>query len=76
MRSSALVEDKGLPHADSFETGVDNLVATGSLPESGGCGAVGSSARWILLIFVAEEVPVVLWRRSNSALLCNNGQKK
>ena len=66
----AFVEDEGLSHADPLAAGVDHLVAAGGLPEPGGRGTVGPRAGRVLLVLVAEEVPVVLRCRSNPALLC------
>uniref|UniRef100_A0A0A9EXJ8 Uncharacterized protein n=1 Tax=Arundo donax TaxID=35708 RepID=A0A0A9EXJ8_ARUDO len=60
MRGASLVEDEGLAHADALDGVVDGLVAAGGLPESGCRGAVGARSRRILLVLVAEEVPVVL----------------
>jgi hypothetical protein len=73
--SSALVVHQRLPHAHQLPllVGVDGLVSAGCLPEPGGSGAVGPGARRVLLVLVAEEVPLVLLlltRASQSALVC------
>nr|ACN32055.1 unknown [Zea mays] len=71
VRGAALVEDERLAHADAAgaRRGVDGLVAAGGLPEPGGGGAVGARPRRVLLVLVAEEVPVVLGARTDAALL-------
>jgi hypothetical protein len=60
VRGAALVEDKGLAHADALDGVVDGLVAAGGLPEPRRRGAVRPRPRRVLLVLVAEEVPVVL----------------
>lgn len=70
VRSTAFIEDEGLAHTDPLAAGVYDLVTTGGLPESSSRSTVRSRACWILLVLVAEEIPVILWRRSNPALLC------
>jgi hypothetical protein len=67
---AAPVEDERLPHADEAALGVDGLVATRRLPESGGGRPVCAGARRVLLVLVAEEVPLVLLLRPDLALLC------
>jgi hypothetical protein len=70
VRRAALVEDERLAHADAAGAGVDGLVAAGGLPEPGRRGAVRARPRRVLLVLVAEEVPVVLGARTDPALLC------
>ena len=71
VRGAALVEDERLAHADAAGArGVDGLVAAGGLPEPGGGGAVRARPRRVLLVLVAEEVPVVLGARPDLAFLC------
>jgi hypothetical protein len=70
VRRAALVEDERLAHADALDGVVDGLVAAGGLPEPGGRGAVGARPRRVLLVLVAEEVPVVLGTRPDLAFLC------
>ena len=72
MRRAALVEDERLAHADALDGVVDGLVAAGGLPESGRRGAVRARPRRVLLVLVAEEVPVVLGARPDLAFLCNS----
>lgn len=69
---AALVEDERLAHADAAGPGggVDGLVPAGGLPEPGGGGAVGARARRVLLVLVAEQVPVVLRAGADPAPLC------
>ena len=72
MGSSAGVEDEGFPHANPLGGGaeVNGFVPPRRLPEPGPCGAVGPGSRRILLVLVAEEVPLVLRTRPDSALVC------
>ena len=71
VRGAALVEDERLAHADAAGAGrIDGLVAARGLPEPGGGGAVRARPRRVLLVLVAEEVPVVLGARTDAALLC------
>jgi len=70
MGRPAFVEDEGLAHADPLAAGIDDFVAASGLPEASGRGTVGPRAGGVLLVLVAEEVPVILWCRSNPALLC------
>lgn len=72
VRGAALVENKGLPHPDSPGVAVDDFIAAGGLPEAGGGGAIGARPGGVLLVFVAEEIPVILRGRPNSALFCSN----
>lgn len=70
VRGSPRVENQSLPHSNPFGTGVDDLIPASSLPETDRSGAIRSSACWILLVFMTEEVPIVLWGGSNFALVC------
>ena len=72
VRRAALVEDERLAHAEALDGVVDGLVAAGGLPESGCRGAVRARPRRVLLVLVAEEVPVVLGARPDLAFLCNS----
>jgi hypothetical protein len=67
---AAPVEDERLPHPDEAVLGVDGLVPPRRLPEAGGGRPVGARARRVLLVLVAEEVPLVLLLHSHLALLC------
>ena len=82
--SPALVVHQRLPHAHQLPllVSIDRLVSAGGLPKPSGGGTVGPGARRVFLVFVAEEVPLVLLlltRSSQSALLCmpivNNGDE-
>ena len=75
VRRAALVEDERLAHADALDSVVDGLVAAGGLPESGCRGAVRARPRRVLLVLVAEEVPVVLGARTDAALLCTESER-
>ena len=70
MRGAAFVEHQRLPHPNPLDAGTDDLVPASGLPEPDRRRTVGASARGVLLVLVAEEVPVVLRRRPNPALLC------
>jgi hypothetical protein len=67
---AAAVEDERLPHPDEAVLGVDGLVPPRGLPEAGGGRPVGAGAGRVLLVLVAEEVPLVLLLHSDLALLC------
>jgi hypothetical protein len=68
---AALVEDEGLAHADALDGVVDGLVAAGGLPEARRRGAVRARPRRVLLVLVAEEVPVVLRPGPDLTFLCS-----
>ena len=69
MRSSSLVKHKRPSQSDSSNAAVDDLVAAGGLPKPcSGC-AIGSSTCRVFLVFVAEEIPIVLWGGTYLALL-------
>lgn len=70
MRSSSFVEHECLPQSNPLDTITDDLVTSSSFPESSNCCSVCPGPGWILLVLVAEEVPIVLWRRTNSTFLC------
>ena len=74
-RRAALVEDERLAHAEALDGVVDGLVAAGGLPEPGSRGAVRARPRRVLLVLVAEEVPVVLGARTDAALLCTESER-
>ena len=75
MRGSSFVEDQGLPHSNPLPVAVYHLVTASGLPESRGGGSIGAGSGGVLLVFVAEEVPIVLWGGSYLALLCKNQKK-
>lgn len=66
------VEDEGLPHSDPPEIALDDLIAAGRLPETSRRCPIRSGPGRVLLVLVAEEVPVVLRRRPYLALLCTH----
>ena len=66
------VEHQGLPQADP--PGVakeDGLVSPSRLPEPRRRGAVRPRPRWVLLVLMAEEVPLVLRPGAYSAPFCH-----
>lgn len=69
MGCSSLVENKGLSHPYPFEAGVDDLITAGGFPKPSSRRTIGTGAGRVFLIFVAEEVPVILWGGSDLALL-------
>lgn len=70
MGGSTLVKHKGFSHSYSFGAAVNHLITTGGFPKSGSGGAVGSGSGRVLLVFVAKEVPVILWGGSDFAPFC------
>lgn len=69
VRSPSCVKNKSLPHpnpATATATGrvgakvVYGLVPSCSLPKPSCCGSISSASGWVLLILVAEKVPLVL----------------
>jgi hypothetical protein len=70
VRGAAAVEDERLAHADLAVAGADALVPARRLPEPDRRGAVRPRPRRVLAVLVAEEVPLVLRRRSDPAPLC------
>lgn len=75
MWGSTLVKNQRLPHSNSFEAAVDDLIPASGFPEPGSGGAVGSCPGGVLLIFVAEEVPIILWGGPYFAFLCQFREK-
>ena len=70
--SPAFVEDEGFSHTYEFEFLIHGLVSAGCLPKPGyGCSIRPRPCR-ILLIFVTEEVPLILLFISDSAALCTS----
>ena len=65
------VEDEGLPHADAAGVGEeDGLVPPRRLPEPRRRRPVRPRPRRVLLVLVAEEVPLVLRPRPYPAPIC------
>ena len=58
--SSSLVEDESLPHSYELVLGNDGFVPASRFPKPRCCSSVCASACRILLILVAEEVPLAL----------------
>lgn len=65
MGSSASVEDEGFPHTNLLVGVSDALVSSCCLPKSCTGGPVRPGPRWILPVLVAEEIPLVLWCRTD-----------
>lgn len=72
MRSSASVEDEGFPHTDLLVAVSDALVSPCCLPKPCIRGPVRPRPRWVLSVFVAEKIPLVLWGRPDPTSLCIN----
>jgi hypothetical protein len=75
VRGPAGVEHQRLPQPDPRAAAAaeeDGLVTAGGLPEAGRRGAVGPRPRRVLLVLVAEEVPLLLRPRPNPAPICIN----
>lgn len=70
MWGSAFVENKSLPHPYSPTVAVYNLIATGSFPKPSSSCTISASPGGIFLVFVAEEVPIILRSGSYFAFLC------
>lgn len=72
MGGSAFIEDEGLSHTNPSWVAKYDLVTAGGLPESGRRGPIRACSGWVLLVFVAEEVPIILWSGSDFTFLCKN----
>ena len=75
VRGPSGVEHQRLPQANPRAAAAaeeDGLVTAGGLPEAGRRGAVGPRPRRVLLVLVAEEVPLLLRPRPNPASICIN----
>lgn len=70
IRSSPFVENEGLSHANEFGPFVYWFVSSRGLPKPCHGSSVGSCPRWIFLIFVAKEIPLILLLIPNPASLC------
>jgi hypothetical protein len=66
----ALVEDECLPHADEPAVVLHRLVPPRGFPEPSHGRPVRPRPRWVLAVFVAEEVPLVLLVVPDPAMLC------
>lgn len=67
----SFVEDEGFPHADELCPVVHRLISSRRLPKPRHRRPVGPRPRRVLLIFVAEEIPLVLLFVSNSTFFCS-----
>jgi len=76
MWGSSFVENQSLSHSNPLSVAVNDFVAAGGLPESGSGGAVGAGSCGVLLVFVAEEVPIILRSGSYFAFLWKRKKKK
>lgn len=72
MRSTSNVKHQGLPHpypAGSAEV-VNGLVPPRGLPKPHPCSPVRPCPRRVLLVLMAEEIPLVLATRPDSTFIC------
>lgn len=69
MGSSAFVEHKSLPHTDPPAVTAYHLITASGLPESGRSCTVCSCSGGVLLVLMAEEIPIILWCGSYFTLL-------
>jgi len=76
MWGSSFVENQSLSHSNPLSVAVNDFVAAGGLPESGSGGAVGAGSCGVLLVFVAEEVPIILRSGSYFAFLWKRKKKE
>ena len=68
---ASLVEDKGFPHANQLGLIIHCLVSASRFPKPRHCSSVSPRPRRILLILVAEEIPLILLLISDPASLCS-----
>ncbi|PKA47980.1 hypothetical protein AXF42_Ash016327 [Apostasia shenzhenica] len=76
VRRTALVEHQCLPHPNHFGLGEHGFISSGGLPESGGCCSVRPSSARVLLILVAEKVPLALLLTPHLALFCSRNKSE
>jgi hypothetical protein len=69
MRGTTFIENKSFSHSNPFSIAIYNFVTACGFPEACSRGAIGSRPGWILLVLVAEEVPIILWSCSYFAFL-------
>ena len=67
---STKVKDEGFSHSNPFGIAADDLITTCGFPEPSSSSTIGSDARRVLLVFMAKEVPFVLWGGPDFARLC------
>lgn len=70
MGSSAFIENQSFPHSDSSTVAIYHLVATRSLPKTSSSSSICARSRGVFLVFVTEEVPIILRGSSYFASLC------
>lgn len=70
VRGSSFVKNQRLPQPNPPKPAVYDLIPAGGLPESGRRCPIGPSSCWVFLVFVTEEVPIVLRGGSNLTFLC------
>lgn len=68
---SSLVIHQSFSHSNQPKLGVYWLVSSSGFPESSRCCSISSSSSWILFIFVAKQVPLVLFFCSYPTYLCD-----
>lgn len=68
--SPAFVENKSFPHSDQLGLIVHRFVPPRRLPKPGHGSSVGPRPRRILLILVAEEIPLILLLIPDPASIC------
>jgi len=76
MWGSSFVENQSLSHANPLSVAVYDFVTASGLPESRSSGAIGASSCGVLLVFVAEEVPIILRSGSYFAFLYKKKKEK
>jgi hypothetical protein len=67
-----LVKDKCLPHPYEVVLHIDRLVPSGGLPETSCRRPICARSGRVLLILVAEKVPLILVFGSNLAFFCSS----
>lgn len=73
VRGPAGVENEGFPEPDPLRVAqVDSLIPPGRLPETGRRGTICPGSGGVLLVFVAEKVPFVLWASADPTFLCHS----
>lgn len=58
--SSTFVENQSLSHTNTIVVAIDHLVTACGLPEPRCSGSICSSPCWVFLVFMTEEIPVIL----------------
>ena len=76
MWGSSFVENQSLSHSNPLAVAVYDFVTASGLPEPCSSGAIGARSCGVLLVFVAEEVPIILRSGSYFAFLCKKKDRK